>query len=217
MPPGKCSLPESLRKLEENWRGCQKCDLANSRNKIVFGECYGKRPLILVIGEAPGNDEDRQGTPFCGVGGNLLWQMLDRHRLGPLLMITNVVACHPPGNRDPYVEEVKQCKPRLDAMIALINPLLIVTVGRIASSRVQHRGVKILSERGKMTHIKFSYNGSPEYMIPTISVLHPAYLLRDGRTDKDSDLKKTFDDFGKIARMAKVFVECHLRHREETA
>lgn len=209
MPAGKGSLPESIAQIKSEWEGCTKCDLAKTRRNIVFGESYGKRPLILIIGEAPGEDEDRLGIPFCGASGQLLWQFLDRNRLSPICMITNVVACHPPGNRDPYVGEVNACRPRIEALIANINPFLIITVGRIASSRMQHRGVKIMSERGKMSLLDFAYNGSPTYQIPTIPVLHPAYLLRNGRTDKDSDLRRTFEDFQMITRLAKTFAACH--------
>lgn len=214
MLAGKGSLPDSLQPIKQEWEGCTKCELHKTRRNLVFGEAYGKRPIILLIGEAPGEDEDRRGLPFCGVSGNLLWQFITRHKLAPLLMITNIVACRPPGNRMPYVDEVNECRPRFEALIAQINPFLIVTAGAVAASRVQKRGVKILSERGKLTNIKFSYDDSPEYLVPTMPVLHPAFLLRDGRTDSESWLKKTYDDFGNIARMAKEFVDCHIAARD---
>ena len=116
-------------------RACERCPLHVGRTRAVPGD-GPVDALIMFIGEAPGFHEDQQGLPFVGAAGRLLNELLekagiDRNRV----FITNVIKCRPPGNRDPQVDEVEACKPYLDRQIELINPQVIVTLGRHSMAR----------------------------------------------------------------------------------
>ncbi|HXQ64127.1 MAG TPA: uracil-DNA glycosylase, partial [Steroidobacteraceae bacterium] len=145
--------------------------LAASRTNTVFG-VGDPEARWLVIGEAPGAEEDRQGQPFVGRAGQLLNSMLRAVGLArDQVFIANVLKCRPPGNRDPLPEEVRCCMPYLHRQIALIKPRLILCVGRIAAQNLLGTDTPIGKLRGRI-HALEPFN------TPVIVTYHPAYLLR---------------------------------------
>ncbi len=125
----------SLAELYEEIAACQRCDLAKGRTHTVPGE-GPEDAEIMFIGEAPGFHEDRQGRPFVGAAGRFLEELLASIGLKREdVYICNVIKCRPPGNRDPLPDEIEACKPFLDRQIELIQPKLIVTLGRYSMAR----------------------------------------------------------------------------------
>jgi uracil-DNA glycosylase family 4 len=162
--------------LERVVRDCKRCPLHQTRTQAVFG--VGNRQATwLVIGEAPGADEDRQGEPFVGRAGQLLNSMLKAMGLArEQVYIANVLKSRPPNNRDPRPEEVRECISYLYRQIELIDPRLILCVGRIAAQTLLGTDTPIGKLRGKLHHLPpIQPNGEPRPMIVTY---HPAYLLR---------------------------------------
>ena len=156
--------------LEQRVSGCTDCQLCNGRTQTVFG--VGDRQAEwMLVGEAPGENEDLQGEPFVGQAGKLLDNMLAAVGLarGRNVFIANVLKCRPPGNRNPEPEEVAQCEPYLRRQIALIQPKLIVVLGRFAAQSLLRTTTPI----GKLRGTVHSYEG-----IPVVVTYHPAYLLR---------------------------------------
>jgi len=157
--------------LRETVRTCTTCGLHATRGNTVFGVGDEKADWML-IGEAPGSEEDRLGEPFVGQAGKLLDNMLAALQLtrGTNVYIANVLKCRPPGNRNPEPEEVARCSPHLLRQIALIQPKLIVAMGRFAAQTLLNTDATIASLRGKVHY----YAG-----VPLIVTYHPAYLLRN--------------------------------------
>ena len=150
---------------------CTACGLHKGRTQTVFGVGDEKADWLLV-GEAPGAEEDRLGEPFVGQAGRLLDNMLAAIGLsrGENVYIANVLKCRPPGNRNPEPEEVAKCSPHLLKQIELIEPKLIVAMGRFAAQTLLGTDATIASLRGKV----HQYAG-----VPLIVTYHPAYLLRN--------------------------------------
>lgn len=157
--------------LENAVRPCTRCGLHATRTQTVFG--VGRRDAdLLVIGEAPGADEDLKGEPFVGRAGQLLTAMLRAIGLARRdVYIANILKCRPPGNRDPQPEEATACTPYLTQQIALVAPRVILAVGRIAAQWLLQTDVPIGRLRGQT----FRYG---ERGTPLIVTYHPAYLLR---------------------------------------
>ena len=157
--------------LQKRVSACIKCDLHTSRTQTVFG-VGNKNADWLIIGEAPGYDEDQQGEPFVGRAGQLLNSMLMAVGLQrEQVFIANILKCRPPDNRDPRPEEVTSCEPYLQRQIELIKPKIILCVGRIAAQNL----LKVDTPIGKMRGKKYSYE---PLNIPVVVTYHPAYLLR---------------------------------------
>jgi len=157
--------------LERTVRDCTKCELHRTRTQTVFG--VGNRNAeLLVIGEAPGADEDRQGEPFVGRAGQLLNAMLRAIGFSrEQVYIANILKCRPPNNRDPKPEEAAACTPYLERQIALIGPRAVLAVGRIAAQHLLQSDQPIGRLRGQITHFG-------ERATPLVVTYHPAYLLR---------------------------------------
>ena len=151
--------------------GCTSCPLHATRTQTVFGVGDESAEWMLV-GEAPGAEEDRLGDPFVGQAGKLLDSMLAAIGLSRQqnVYIANVLKCRPPGNRNPEPGEVAQCTPFLEKQIALIRPKLIVAMGRFAAQTLLATDASIASLRGRV----HQYAG-----VPLIVTYHPAYLLRN--------------------------------------
>jgi DNA polymerase len=151
--------------------GCTACGLEKTRTQTVFG-VGDERAEWLLVGEAPGAEEDRLGEPFVGQAGKLLDNMLAAIdlRRGENVYIANVLKCRPPGNRNPQPDEVAKCTPYLLRQIGLIRPRLIVAMGRFAAQTLLNTDATIASLRGKVHR----YAG-----VPLIVTYHPAYLLRN--------------------------------------
>ena len=167
---------------------CTMCPLHGSRTQGVFG--VGSREAQwLVVGEAPGAEEDRRGEPFVGRAGHLLDAMLKAIGLsrGSNVYIANVLKSRPPGNRDPKPEEVAACLPYLMRQIELLRPRVMLAVGRIAAQNLLSTDAPLGRLRGKVHHFG-------ELNTPLIVTYHPAYLLRT-----PSDKRKAWEDL-KFAR-----------------
>ncbi len=166
--------------LEEAVRSCTKCGLHSTRTQTVFG-VGNRRAQWMFVGEAPGADEDRQGEPFVGAAGKLLNAMIAALGLRREdVYIANVLKCRPPNNRDPQPAEVEQCEPYLVRQIELIQPKLIVALGRHAAHSLLKTDLALARLRGQ----SLSYQN-----IPLVVTYHPAYLLRT-----PSDKRKAWDD-----------------------
>ncbi len=173
--------------LRERVAACTACELCKTRTQTVFG-VGNMRAEWLVIGEAPGAEEDRQGEPFVGRAGQLLNAMLLAIGLPrETVFIANILKCRPPGNRDPRPEEVARCLPFLHAQIALLKPKVILAVGRIAAQNLLATDAPLARLRGKLHHFGAAHT-------PLIITYHPAYLLRT-----PSDKRKAWEDL-KFAR-----------------
>jgi uracil-DNA glycosylase family 4 len=156
--------------LAERVSHCTLCKLCEKRTQTVFGVGDPNADWML-IGEAPGETEDKQGEPFVGQAGKLLDNMLRSLGLqrGQEVYIANVIKCRPPNNRNPEPEEVARCEPYLQRQVALVQPKLIVAMGRFAAQSLLKTTASIASLRGRLH----------EYQnVPVIVTYHPAYLLR---------------------------------------
>ena len=169
--PSVLSPEASLASLDERVRRCTACDLARTRAHTVFGEGVTK-PRVLVIGEGPGAEEDRQGRPFVGASGNLLDKMLAAIGLSRATncYIGNIVKCRPPNNREPAQEERDACIPYLLAQIEILKPEFILCVGRTAAHSLLGTTEPISRLRGRT----LEFHG-----IPVRITFHPSALLRD--------------------------------------
>jgi len=156
--------------LKSTVASCIACKLRAGCNQTVFG--VGDEDADwMIIGEAPGADEDRLGEPFVGQAGRLLDSMLDAlglHR-GENVYIANVLKCRPPGNRNPEPDEMAQCSPHLLRQIDLVRPKLILAMGRFAVQALLQTDASIASLRGRL----HQFRG-----VPLVVTYHPAYLLR---------------------------------------
>jgi uracil-DNA glycosylase len=166
--PGQVQL--GWAELERAVKSCTLCPLHQTRTQGVFG-VGNRNAQWMVIGEAPGADEDRQGEPFVGRAGQLLNSMLKAIGLKrEQVFIANILKSRPPNNRDPRPEEVRACLPYLFRQIELVNPQLILCVGRIAAQTLLETDISIGKLRGQLHRIAGNR--------PMIVTYHPAYLLR---------------------------------------
>ncbi len=174
--------------LAERVSACRNCALCESRTNTVFGVGDQKAPL-MIIGEAPGADEDKQGEPFVGRAGQLLTAILkaigfERDQV----YIANVLKCQPPGNRDPHVDEVAACQPYLNRQIELIQPKLILAVGGVAAKN-------LLSTDQSVGRLRGSVHEYVPTGTPLMVTYHPAYLLR-----RPEEKAKTWADLQQVWR-----------------
>jgi DNA polymerase len=175
--------PRRLPQIREELGDCQRCKLAPTRTKLVFGVGAEDAPLMFV-GEAPGADEDRVGEPFVGRAGELLDKMIEA--MGwtrSAVYIANTLKCRPPGNRTPEPDELEACTPFLAAQIAAIRPRVIVALGRPAAQTLLRTTAPISALRGKWHQTPAGVKVMPTF--------HPAYLLREPAKKRDTweDLK----------------------------
>lgn len=169
--PGAASGPAAWAELRAEVAACTRCELHQTRTQTVFGT-GSLQARWLVIGEAPGADEDRQGEPFVGRAGQLLTEMLRAVGLArEQVFIANILKCRPPENRDPKQEETKSCENYLQRQIALVQPGLILAVGRIAAQNL----LQVETPIGKLRGQVHAYGPT---RIPVVVTYHPAYLLR---------------------------------------
>lgn len=172
-----------LEELRAECLECRRCKLCETRTNVVFGT-GNEHSDVMFIGEGPGENEDLQGEPFVGRGGKLLDDMLELIYLDrSQVYIANMVKCRPPKNRDPLPEEQSACAEWLSRQLELIDPKLIVCLGRIAAMRFIRSDFKISREHGQW----FDVNGRR-----VMALYHPAALLRDPhkRPETFEDLKR---------------------------
>jgi DNA polymerase len=173
--------------LRERVAACTRCGLSATRTQTVFG-VGNLQAEWLVVGEAPGAEEDRQGEPFVGRAGQLLNSMLRAIGLArEQVYIANVLKCRPPQNRDPVAAETVECLPFLDRQIALLKPKIMLVVGRIAAQNLLRTDAKLGSLR-QQVHIFGATR------VPLVVTYHPAYLLRS-----PAEKRKAWEDL-KFAR-----------------
>jgi uracil-DNA glycosylase family 4 len=169
-----------LNELREEIGDCKRCKLSLQRTNIVFGEGNPDTPLMF-IGEAPGEEEDKQGRPFIGDAGHLLTRLIEKMGFKrESLYITNVVKCRPPMNREPEEDEIKTCIPFLHRQIEVIKPSVIMTLGGVAT-----RSLLFFNQQKKKEGISL-WRGKVYYYqkIPVVPTFHPAYLLRNPKDKK---------------------------------
>lgn len=176
---------ENWEELKENCLNCHKCSLCEVRSNVVFG-VGNPCAKVMFIGEGPGRNEDLQGEPFVGAGGQLLDKYLAAVDLDRRtnIYIANIVKCRPPQNRDPLQEKQEACMDWLRNQTALLRPKIIVCLGRIAAMRIIKPDFKITREHGQF------FKKGNIYMTAT---LHPAALLRN-----PAQKPAAFDDFLKL-------------------
>lgn len=179
----------SMEELKESCLKCSRCPLRAGAKQVVFG---GGNPSaeIMFVGEAPGKQEDETGQPFVGAAGELLDKIFTAagiEREG--VFVTNVAKCRPPANRFPRADEIAACKHYLEAQIKLVDPLIIVCLGALATKTLINPEAKITRIRGQW----FEKNG-----IKIIPTFHPAALLRD-----PSKKRPVWEDFQELMRVYK--------------
>ena len=242
-----------LQTLANEWSVCQKCEyLCKDRKHVVFGYGqYEKAPLydkntgkqvgfggqVVIVGEAPGANEDEQGLPFVGKSGMLLNRYLASvsvrpevqealedinkahnhdqeialdYKLRELLcqefFFTNVVACHPPENRDPTNKEIAACKPRLMETLYIIDPVIIIGVGRIAVEALVNKKISITQVRGEIFDVPMTGRLVRPFIYPLIATLHPSYLMRKNDFNQPGgEGTRTFNDFLRAVKIVDEF------------
>jgi uracil-DNA glycosylase len=194
--PSELTQFETLESLQGAVANCKACGLCKGRTQTVFSSGYSAASLAIV-GEAPGAEEDRTGQAFVGQAGKLLDSMLSSLGLNRTqdAYICNVLKCRPPNNRDPAPDEVAQCEPYLQNQLHLVQPQIILVVGRFAAQSLLRTDASIASLRGKLH--TYPVSGRE---VPVVVTYHPAYLLRNL-----GDKAKTWADLCFLqAEMAKL-------------
>ena len=185
-------MADSWERLKQECGACRGCALADTRTHVVFGDGC-ETAEIMLIGEGPGEQEDLQGLPFVGPAGKLLDDMLEMIYLDRTkVYIANIVKCRPPRNRDPQFVEQKCCSEWLQRQIALVDPAIIVCLGRIAATALIKDPFRITREHGQW----FDVDGR-RYM----AIYHPSALLRD-----PSKRPETFVDLKTLQR--EIYARC---------
>jgi DNA polymerase len=191
-PCGDDSVPFSdadLPSLQRIVSGCVRCGLHQTRTQTVFG-VGAPDAQLMIIGEAPGADEDRMGEPFVGRAGRLLNAMLGAVGLARgSVYIANIIKCRPPKNRDPKPDETARCAPYLKRQIELVRPKLILAVGRVAAQNLLATTTAIGRLRGQV-------HREPVSGTPVLVTYHPAYLLRS-----PGEKRKSWEDLKRARRM----------------
>ncbi len=188
-PPPEAEPTSEFLEFRRKVLACEKCTLARGRTQVVFGAGRPGAPLMFV-GEAPGEEEDRQGEPFVGRAGQLLTKTLlkmgvDRERV----YIANILKCRPPGNRAPQFEEMAACMPYLLKQIQFVRPRILCALGNVAAQALLNTGKGISQLRGRY----FEAHG-----LKIFPAFHPAYVLRNMREKGifEADIRKACADAG---------------------
>lgn len=181
-PKASDDTPNTLAALQQRVANCTACELHCTRKQTVFG-VGDPNARLLIVGEAPGAQEDAQGEPFVGRAGGLLNEMLAAIGLQrENIYIANILKCRPPNNRNPSADEIKECTPFLQEQIDLIKPAVMVASGRIAAHH-------LLNTKESLSRLRGNVYRYGEKQTPLIVTYHPAYLLR---TPKDK--RKAYQD-----------------------
>ncbi|MGI9228632.1 MAG: uracil-DNA glycosylase [Gammaproteobacteria bacterium] len=178
-------------RLQQQVSVCTLCSLSQTRKQTVFGVGAPDADL-MIIGEAPGAEEDKRGEPFVGRAGKLLDSMLSAIGFTrEQVFIANILKCRPPENRNPGPEEVAACEPYLQQQIAAVQPKLLLALGRVAAQNL----LKVDTPIGRMRGQQYSYGDTD---IPVVVSYHPAYLLRAPR-----EKRKSWQDLQLVMRIYK--------------
>ena len=189
---------EKLNKLKEECLNCKKCVLGDTRINIVFSDGNPETAKAILIGEAPGENEDKTGTPFVGRAGKLLNEFLEKAGIARDrdLYIINTVKCRPPKNRVPSDEEKKLCENYLLKQIEIINPKVIIFCGATALKSFYDKKIQISKIRGDVLEIEI--DGKVRKCIP---IFHPSYLLRYHSLEEGSPRFYMLEDLKKIKNL----------------
>ncbi len=188
---------KNLEKIKEECAKCTACELHKTRTKSVFSSGVPNSKLVL-IGEAPGFNEDQQGEPFVGKAGQLLDKIFESVGLSRQknVYICNTIKCRPPDNRDPLPEEKAACRKFLDAQLEILKPQLILLCGRVAVNSMMETTSGITKIRGQWFDGKFEWGEAK--MMP---IFHPSYLLRNQSREKGSPKWLMWQDIQEIKRV----------------
>ena len=175
------------KELQERVRTCQKCNLCETRHNTVFGEGLTEGCRVVIIGEAPGEDEDMSGRPFVGRAGQLLTDILEKGGGIPRssVYIANTIKCRPPGNKDPNMDQLLACNEHLEAQLLLLHPQIIVTMGNVPTQWLTKSKLGITKMRGQW----LEWRG-----IKLFPIFHPSYLLRNETRAKGGPKDLTWHD-----------------------
>jgi uracil-DNA glycosylase len=197
-PKSSGEKQQLLNEIEQQVRQCRRCGLCQGRSNVVFGEGSPDAQVVFV-GEAPGEEEDRQGRPFVGRAGELLTRQINAMGLQRSeIYIANVCKCRPPGNRTPLADEVEHCREHLMQQLRIIRPRVIITLGNPATHALLNTTIGITRLRGQWQKMPET---DPELAgIKVMPTFHPAYLLRayteDNRRKVWSDLQAVMQELG---------------------
>ena len=192
---GTHSKSYALAALRDEIGDCTRCKLHKGRTHLVFGTGDPEAELMFV-GEAPGEDEDRQGEPFVGKAGQLLTRIIQAMGLQrEKVYIANIIKCRPPRNRNPEPDEIETCSPFLRRQIQIIRPKVICALGNFAAQTLLATGQKISQLRGRFHALPISFADGVPAEIKVMPTFHPAYLLRN-----PEDKKRVWEDMQLIMR-----------------
>jgi len=176
------SLDITVSELETKMQGCEDCRLCNKRQNIVFDKGQRENPLVMMIGEAPGSDEDTAGVPFIGMAGRKLDRIMEYTGLSiDNTYVTNSVLCRPPNNRNPEEDELEACRWRLHLQIRLLQPELLILLGRIAVVQTWGQDFKGPLKQFFSSELGDQTTTVEDLVVPTMVTYHPSYLLRSGK------------------------------------
>ncbi|MBO8431543.1 uracil-DNA glycosylase [Spirochaetes bacterium] len=194
------SIEEDLEDVRQMCQYCDKCELAKTRTNIVFSGGVPNHKMML-IGEAPGFYEDKQGEPFVGKAGQLLDKIFASVGLSRQkdVYICNTLKCRPPDNRDPLPEEKEACRAFLDAQIEILKPRIILLCGKVALSSMLNTNVGITKVRGKWFEGPFGSKMMP--------IFHPSYLLRNDSHEKGSPKWLMWQDIQEVKKAYDALTE----------
>jgi DNA polymerase len=174
---------------------CTRCKLHSGRTHLVFGTGDSEAELMFV-GEAPGEDEDRQGQPFVGKAGQLLTRIIEAMGLKrEKVYIANIIKCRPPRNRNPEPDEIASCSPFIQRQIEILRPKVICALGTFAAQTLLGTGQKISQLRGRFHDLPILFSDGSPAGIKVMPTFHPAYLLRN-----PDDKKRVWEDMQMIMR-----------------
>lgn len=188
-PPAAPALFDDLASVRDAVAACELCGLCRTRTQTVFSDGTG-RSRLMFVGEAPGADEDATGVPFVGRAGQLLTKMIEAMGIARKdVYVANVLKCRPPGNRNPEPPEIASCRPYLEAQIQLVQPVVLVALGKFAAHFLLETEEPITRLRGK-----WGVRGG----IPVMPTYHPSFLLRQPDRKKEAwdDLQQVLKRMG---------------------
>lgn len=190
--PQRCQAPVAKLGTPPEWVACTRCPLHQTRINLVYGVGSNPKAKVMLIGEGPGQLEDEWGEPFVGPAGHLLNKLLRQVGLTRAgVYITNVVCCRPPNNREPEVNEILACLPRLEKQIQQVNPKVLIALGKTAIETLTCRygAVSSFLETPGLTWRPrtIQWVGEP---IPVVPMYHPSFLLRNLRAPNAGSLIK---------------------------
>ncbi len=189
------SKSSALAALRAEIGDCTRCKLHSGRTHLVFGTGDPEAALMFV-GEAPGEEEDRQGQPFVGKAGQLLTRIIEAMGLKrETVYIANIIKCRPPGNRNPEPDEIASCSPFIQRQIEILRPKVICALGTFAAQTLLGTGQKISLLRGRFHALPILFSDGPPTGIKVMPTFHPAYLLRN-----PGDKKRVWEDMQMIMR-----------------